>query len=245
MSENRSLNIMVSSGGTIAPIDDVRVITNRSRGTTGARIAECALEKGHRVDYVHTAHATRLPFEDSLKIDVGADESEEIARMERDLPRIKELYRNLVLRPVDDFDTYQRTVVNLLKTQVFDAVFMAMAASDYGPKKMDGKIRSDADELNISCQKLPKVIDQVRAVRNGIFLVGFKLLAEEAGEQELLKRARTIIEKGEQDMVVANLVDKKFKPTLTRIVSREMVIPVERRGLLAPMLIEQLESALR
>ena len=244
MSSQRSLNIMVTSGGTRVHIDDVRVITNLSGGTTGARIAECALESGHHVDYVHTAGATKLPFEEKLRLDVGADPEKELARVQQDLHRIRNLYRRLSLRPVDDFNAYNRLVGELLQTQVFDAVFMAMAASDYGPRREGGKIRSDANELNIRCEKLPKVVDSVKKIREHMLLVGFKLLSEEAGQAALLERAHSIIEKGAQDMVVANLVDNRFRPTLTSIVSKSGVIPVDRREMLAPMLIEQLEDAL-
>lgn len=241
----KNLNIMVTSGGTRVPLDDVRVLTNLSKGTTGARIAEEALKVGHHVDYVHTAGATVLPFEQALKVDVGEDPEDEIARITQELPQIRELYRRLVLRGVSDFADYDRQLTELLKDQVFDAVFMAMAASDYGPKKEGGKISSDKDELIVVCQRLPKIIDRVKAIRRRMFLVGFKLLAESAGEDALLTKAHSIIASGKQDMVVANLVAEGFKPVLTRIVRKDHeVVPVPKRSDLAPMLIEQLGDSI-
>jgi phosphopantothenoylcysteine decarboxylase / phosphopantothenate---cysteine ligase len=45
----KSLRILVTMGRTEEPIDDVRVITNRSSGRTGVDIVRQALHRGHRV----------------------------------------------------------------------------------------------------------------------------------------------------------------------------------------------------
>lgn len=39
------MNLAITSGGTRVAIDDVRILTNVSRGGTGAKIAEYALER--------------------------------------------------------------------------------------------------------------------------------------------------------------------------------------------------------
>src|SRR5258708_38677529 len=74
------LSIIVTSGGTEVPIDGVRCITNFSRGTTGARIAEHALESGHRVQYL-CSMGTKAPFEDALRMRPERGLEPELARL--------------------------------------------------------------------------------------------------------------------------------------------------------------------
>ena len=49
----RQLEVLVTSGGTISKVDDIRHVGNFSRGMTGALIAEEFLKKGHKVHYVY------------------------------------------------------------------------------------------------------------------------------------------------------------------------------------------------
>lgn len=51
--------ILVTSGGTQEPLDQVRFIANRSTGSTGARIADSLLEFGFDVTCLHAANALR------------------------------------------------------------------------------------------------------------------------------------------------------------------------------------------
>lgn len=55
--DTRNLKVLITSGGTSEPIDDVRVITNRSTGKTGAFLAEQMVEAGIEVDYLHAKGA--------------------------------------------------------------------------------------------------------------------------------------------------------------------------------------------
>ena len=55
------LNVLVTSGGTISKIDDVRHIGNFSNGTTGTLIAEEFLKNKAKVYYFHNTNAVR-PF---------------------------------------------------------------------------------------------------------------------------------------------------------------------------------------
>lgn len=51
--------ILVTSGGTQEPLDQVRFLANRSTGSTGARIADSLLEFGFDVTCLHAANALR------------------------------------------------------------------------------------------------------------------------------------------------------------------------------------------
>ena len=55
------MNVVVTGGATIAPIDDVRLMTNVSTGRFAAAITEACLERQARVWHIHAA-AAALPF---------------------------------------------------------------------------------------------------------------------------------------------------------------------------------------
>src|SRR5215469_5324672 len=49
------MNLLVTAGNTLVPIDRVRCLTNIFTGRTGAAIARCAWERGHTVTLL-TSH---------------------------------------------------------------------------------------------------------------------------------------------------------------------------------------------
>jgi phosphopantothenoylcysteine decarboxylase/phosphopantothenate--cysteine ligase len=49
LSRNDGVTVLVTAGPTEEPIDPVRVVTNRSSGKLGCRIAEAARDRGHNV----------------------------------------------------------------------------------------------------------------------------------------------------------------------------------------------------
>lgn len=53
------IKILITSGGTTEPIDDVRVITNKSSGRTAATLADSLIESGLEVTYVHSLNAIK------------------------------------------------------------------------------------------------------------------------------------------------------------------------------------------
>lgn len=52
--------IVITSGGTQEPIDDVRCITNKSSGIMGAALADACIRAGGKVTYLHAQNA-RIP----------------------------------------------------------------------------------------------------------------------------------------------------------------------------------------
>lgn len=57
--QSKKLKILVTSGGTAEPIDDIRVISNKSTGKTAAVIADTLIESGLDVTYLHSQNAIR------------------------------------------------------------------------------------------------------------------------------------------------------------------------------------------
>jgi phosphopantothenoylcysteine decarboxylase / phosphopantothenate---cysteine ligase len=55
----RSLRILITSGGTSEPIDDIRMITNRSTGKTASVIADHLVESGFDITFLHSENSLK------------------------------------------------------------------------------------------------------------------------------------------------------------------------------------------
>ncbi|HEY2158850.1 MAG TPA: phosphopantothenoylcysteine decarboxylase [Isosphaeraceae bacterium] len=198
------MNILVTGGGTVAPIDDVRQITNSSSGRFSSGITEAALERGGRVWHLHTPGAI-LPFHEATRFDPDADFSAEVDRLRRVKAGRDAVRDNLTLVPLrtGTVPEYAEALRSILAEHPIDVAFLAMAVSDYAPVPGSGKLSSDAEELMIRCRRLPKVICSARDWAPDVFLVGFKLTSG-ATEEEILARARRANEITRADLTVAN-----------------------------------------
>jgi phosphopantothenate---cysteine ligase (CTP) len=172
-------NVVVTAGGTIAPIDDVRVLTNISSGRFAASITEACLNRNAAVWHIHTPSAL-LPFVRSARFEFDApDPAAEIDR----LTRLRQTWKNvrdrlhLVPLQIGTVADYQQTLKRTLQDRSIDLAFLTMAVSDFEPEARTGKISSEADSLVLHCTRTPKVIRSVRDWAPAIYLVGFKLLS--------------------------------------------------------------------
>jgi len=200
------MNVVVAGGGTIAPIDDIRMIANVSSGRFAATITEACLERGASVRHIHTPSAL-LPFERSARFDLDA---ENVAEEHRRLDHLAEEWRKyrarlrLVPLAAGTVWDYARTLESILKSEKIDVVFLAIAVSDYEPEAHhSGKIGSDDESLLIRCRRTPKIIRSVRDWSPSTYLAGFKLLSR-AGEAELISEARRACETNRADLTIAN-----------------------------------------
>jgi phosphopantothenoylcysteine synthetase/decarboxylase len=203
------MNLLVTAGNTLVPIDRVRGITNIFTGRTGASIARCAWERGHTVTLL-TSHP-------------------EVA----DAPRSE---RWAMLR-YNTFEDLQNLMGELVSRGNRDAVIHCAAVSDYlvrgiyapaehtcfrpesgrwesedaaEPALVDraaGKVKSDEPELWLRLVRAPKLIDCVRRDWGfGGLLVKFKL---EVGvsDEELLAIAEQSRTYSDADFLVANTLE--------------------------------------
>ena len=203
------MNILVTAGNTVVPIDRVRCITNIFTGRTGAAIARCAWERGHGVTLL-TSHPEVV-----------------------DAPR-EERWAMLRYRTFEDL---QNLMKELVAGGGLDTVIHCAAVSDYlaggiyapadhsrfqpergrwqsddacGPALVDraaGKVKSDEPELWLRLVRAPKLIDCIR--RDWGFrglLVKFKLEVGVEDEQLLAiaERSRT---HSDADLMVANTLE--------------------------------------
>jgi len=80
-----------------------------------------------------------------------------------------------------------------------------MAVSDYRVKNADfsAKISSDADELTLTLEKIPKTIANLRKLAPNALIIGFKLTSNLTKEQTLDK-AHALLQKNHCNFVLAN-----------------------------------------
>jgi phosphopantothenate---cysteine ligase (CTP) len=199
------MNVVVTGGGTIAPIDDVRILTNVSSGRFSAAITEACLDRGASVWHVHAAGA-RLPIkrfaEFALDTAEPAAELLRLARLRENWLRQRDRLQ-LVPLSIGNVDDYSTTLKQVLQSQAIDVVFLPMAVADYEPEAQLGKISSEAESLVLHCRRTPKVIRMVREWAPSVYLVGFKLLSR-ASRDELIRRAQAACRDNRADLTVAN-----------------------------------------
>lgn len=199
------MNIVVTGGGTIAPIDSVRLITNVSSGRFSAQISEACVEKGAHVWHLH-APTAELPFQRRALFDLEtADEETEINRLRtlrRDWLARKE---RLQLIPCGSGTVaeYADCLERVLTANSIDIAFLAMAVSDYESRPIKGKIESRAETLQLSLVRTPKIIQSVKTWSPNVFLVGFKLTSN-AARDDLIRQAEIACEVNRADVTVAN-----------------------------------------
>ncbi len=220
------MNVVVTGGGTIAPIDDVRHIANTSTGQFSAQISEAFLRRGATVWHVH-GPAAILPFDRRRVLSLTeADLDRELARLTSLREEFERVGSRLHCRDLHPGTVagYAQTLREILLTQPIDIAVLAMAVSDYEPDRAEGKIPSDRDEWTLTLRRTPKVIQSVRGWAPDVFLVGFKLLFE-VSDDELIATARNACRSNHADLTVANdLFAKQRGLHKVHVVDRERLI---------------------
>jgi phosphopantothenate-cysteine ligase len=199
------MNVVVTGGGTLAPIDDVRAIANVSSGRFAARITEACLQRGATVWHIHTL-AAQVPFHRQARFELDApDLDAELARLQSLQKTYRRHRERLHLRPLKlgTVAEYSTALFSVLASRSIDIAFLAMAASDYVPEPLPGKIDSTAPELAIRCRPAPKVIRNVRDWAPQVYLAGFKLLSG-SDEPTLIREAEAACVANRADLTVAN-----------------------------------------
>lgn len=202
----KTLNIVITSGGTSEYIDAVRKITNSGTGKLGSIIAEqiSKNENINKIFYIYTTKAI-LPNNN---------------------------FNNIEYIETKDTNSVKLAIENVLKNNKIDYFIHSMAISDYYvdyvtnidliTKQIDSKISienilknpnetldnssklsSDEDNLIIMLKKTPKIIGLIKKLSPNTKLIGFKLL-ENVKKDYLINIARKLMIKNDCDYVIAN-----------------------------------------
>jgi phosphopantothenate---cysteine ligase (CTP) len=197
--------VLVTGGGTIAPIDDVRHIANVSSGRFSSTITESCLRRGAEVWHLHAPQAQR-PFHRLATFDLDSvNPRAECERLNLLSDEWSQHAARLHLIPLvsGTVAEYGRTLRRVLTERSIDAAFLAMAVSDFEPEPAAGKLESDQGTLIVQGKPAPKIIRSVRDWAPTVYLVGFKLLSN-ASESELIRRAEDACRTNRADLTVAN-----------------------------------------
>jgi len=156
--------VMVTGGGTIEKIDEVRYISNFSSGKMASSLATALYCRGADVNLIATRFEENLP-KDMHKIDI--QDSAEMLEYVTDSIRIAK--KGKLSKPTLVRDEH----IHIIQKKPY--LFMAAAVSDYIPEFVqEGKLKKEilGDSFELS---LKKNIDILASIdKEGIAVVGFK-----------------------------------------------------------------------
>ncbi len=161
--------VMVTGGGTVEKIDDVRYLSNYSSGKMASALATALYCRGADVNLIATRFDSPLP-KDMHKIDV--EDSSEM--MEYLVDSIRIAKKGKLSRPTLMGD---ERIHQIIKKPY---LFMAAAVSDYVPAfAQSGKLKKDmlGDTWDLKLKKNIDILDSVN--KEGIVTVGFKAEMDE------------------------------------------------------------------
>lgn len=209
------MNVLITSGGTQVPIDDIRSISNFSQGTFPTKLALEALN----YDNVHFLYAKNTNAPHIIKTNLIEGFNINNALIERQ----RLVSRNYSFEEYTTYSAYAEKLYN--RARWADVIISAAAVSDFAPLPQNGKISSE-NNVNITLLPLPKVIAGIKAVNPRCFLVGFKLLARH-NEELMLEYAEKQSKMG-VDLTIGNSYEelKAGKHTLRVIKNKEIVVVV-------------------
>src|SRR5260370_29016678 len=172
------MNVVITGGPSSEPIDQVRLITNRSTGELGVILAEGFWRRGHQVPFFPGRPSQfRHPRASYF------DRNEDLQRM---LQKIKE--SNSV-----------KVVLHAAALADFQVAAALAGDDDVGQKK----IGSEHQMLSLHLTPKPKVIAGLRAYFPNAFIVGWKLELE-GSRDDLIREATRQLEKNRTDACVIN-----------------------------------------
>ncbi len=187
--------VVVTGGGTIEKIDDVRYISNFSSGKMANALATALYYKGADVCLITTKKGENLP---SGVYQLDVQSSDELHEYLVDAIRVSKKGVMTSATLMDD------SVPELIQKKPY--LFMAAAVSDYKPKyPQSGKMKKDmiGEVWNLELVKNTDILDSVN--KDGIFSVGFKA---EMDKDSGLKSAKKMLENKNLDAVCLNYVSE-------------------------------------
>lgn len=180
-----SRKVLVTSGGTQEPIDQVRVLSNKSTGTTGARIADTLTELGFDVTYVHAENAVKPRNACHMESFVSFQDLEKSLRL------------------LLETGNYSAVVHAAAVSDYSIASIETQTGSQQASSR--GKISSESSELNLKLTKNPKLVNQLRemAKNPSLKVVAFKMTAT-SSQAERQEAVNKVFSQSKADLVIHN-----------------------------------------
>jgi len=156
--------VIVTGGGTVEKIDDVRYLSNYSSGKMASSLATALYCKGADVNLISTKFEPNIP-QDLYTIEV--EDSDEMLEYLTDSIRISKKGK------LSKASLNTSEQIQLIQKKPY--LFMAAAVSDYVPAfAQEGKLKKDmlGNEWDLKLKQNIDILDSVD--KDGIFTVGFK-----------------------------------------------------------------------
>ncbi len=186
--------VIVTGGGTIEKLDDVRTISNRSSGKMASALATALFLRGADVNLIATRFESDLP-QGIHTIDV--ESSEEMNEYLTDSIRIAK--KGKLSKPSLIHDE----PIALIQKEPF--LFMAAAVSDYLPlHPQNGKLKKEMLGENWNIQMKQNIDLLSTCNKEGIKTVAFKA---ETDPSVASSNARNLLERKGVDAVCLNIID--------------------------------------
>jgi len=186
--------VIVTGGGTIEKIDEVRYISNFSSGKMASALATALYLKGADVNLIATRFDDGLPA-NMHKIEV--EESQEMYEYLVDSIRIAK--KGKLSKPTLVRDEH----IHVIQKQPY--LFMAAAVSDYIPEfPQNTKLKKEnlGEKWELSLKKNIDILSSID--KDGIIVIGFKA---EMDKEKAEENAKKMLEKKQLDGVCLNILD--------------------------------------
>jgi phosphopantothenoylcysteine decarboxylase/phosphopantothenate--cysteine ligase len=185
--------VIVTGGGTLEKIDDVRYLSNFSSGKMASALAAALYCRGADVNLISTKFDNDLPL-DLHKIDVQS--SDEMLEYLSDSVRIAKkakLSKATLMRDEQ---------IHLIQKKPY--LFMAAAISDYVPAFVqNGKLKKETlgQEWDLKLKRNVDILDSID--KSGITTIGFKA---EMDDKNAIKNASNMLDNKNIDAVCLNIL---------------------------------------
>lgn len=217
------LHIVITAGGTVEDIDEVRKITNTSTGQLGLYLCDEVIKymsqndiEDYQIHYIVTTTAVKPELDD-----IGLDHVEvyEVTDTDSVLNAIEKIFSRQKINyfihsmAVSDFTTNQMMPISQLAEEIANK--LTNIPKDHWNKEVEAilknpdcavnkerKVSSESD-LILTLKRTEKIISKLKKQDDTLFLVGFKLL-KNVTEEELIKAANRLAEMNGCDLVLAN-----------------------------------------
>ena len=188
--------VVVSGGGTVEPIDEVRFIGNHSSGKMANALALALYLKGADVCLVTSKPSSELPAEVYTLEVQSAQEMQEY---------LVDCIRVAKKGKVSKASLNNPDAIGVISKKPY--LFMAAAVADYTPKfPQDGKLKKDmlGDEWALELKQTDDILKSLN--KEGIVTIGFKAEKDETTAIENAKRA---LESKGIDAIALNILGKE------------------------------------
>ena len=186
--------VMVTGGGTIEKIDEVRYISNFSSGKMASALALALYLKGADINLIATRFPTPLP-KDMHTIEV--EDSAEMLEYLTDSIRIAKKGKLSKATLIKDEH------IHLIQKKPY--LFMAAAVSDYVPKfTQDTKLKKEVlgEEWQLNLKQNVDIVSSIN--KEGIVTIGFKA---EMDKENALQNAQKMLTNKNLDGVCLNVLN--------------------------------------